>query len=52
MDKNLMQYLFANPAVTIGEATTQAKSGVADVAVKRTWNLFGDPTMKLRMGGN
>jgi hypothetical protein len=52
MDKNLVQYLFANPSITIGEATTKAKSGVADMDVKRTWNLFGDPTMKLRSEGN
>ncbi len=52
MDKNLVQYLFTNPTITIGEATTQAKTGVADVDVRRTWNLFGDPTMKLRTGGN
>jgi len=52
MDKNVVQYLFANPSVTIGEATTQAKSGVNDVDVRRTWNLFGDPSMKLRTGGN
>lgn len=52
MDKNLVQYLFANSSITIGEATTQAKSGVNDVDVRRTWNLFGDPSMKLRNGGN
>ncbi len=52
MDESLMQYLFANPSATIGEATTQSKSGVSDVDVRRTWNLFGDPTMKLRSGGN
>jgi hypothetical protein len=52
MDENLVQYLFANSSITIGEATTQAKSGVTDVDVRRTWNLFGDPSMKLRTGGN
>jgi hypothetical protein len=51
MDKMLVQYLFAKPATTLGEATTRAKTGVDNVDVRRTWNLFGDPTMKLRVGG-
>jgi hypothetical protein len=48
MDKALMQYLFATPAQTIGEATRNAKQGVADIDVRRTWILFGDPSMKLK----
>ena len=48
MDEALMQYLFANPAQTIGEATKNAKQGVADPDVRRTWILFGDPSMKLK----
>jgi uncharacterized repeat protein (TIGR01451 family) len=52
MDKLLMQYLFANSSTTIGEATTMAKQGVDDIDVRRTWNLFGDPSMKLRTGGS
>jgi len=48
MDEALMQYLFATPAQTIGEATKNAKQGVADIDVRRTWILFGDPSMKLK----
>jgi hypothetical protein len=48
MDKALMQYLFATPAQTIGEATRNAKQGVTDIDVRRTWILFGDPSMKLK----
>jgi hypothetical protein len=48
MDEALMQYLFANPAQTIGEAMKNAKQGVADADVRRTWMLFGDPSMKLK----
>jgi len=33
---------------TLGEATVQAKSAVSDTDVRRTWILFGDPTMRLR----
>jgi Peptidase family C25 len=35
-------------SLTLGEATVKAKSGVSDVDIRRTWILFGDPTMKLR----
>src|SRR5581483_10330261 len=48
MDQAVMQYLFANPAQTIGEATKNAKQGVADPDVRSTWILFGDPSMKLK----
>jgi uncharacterized repeat protein (TIGR01451 family) len=48
MDKALMQYLFATPAQTIGDATRNAKQGVTDIDVRRTWILFGDPSMKLK----
>jgi len=48
MDQSVMQYLFANPAQTIGEATKNAKQGVTDSDVRRTWVLFGDPSMKLK----
>lgn len=48
MDEALMQYLFANPAQTIGEATKNAKQGVTEPDVRRTWILFGDPSMKLK----
>jgi hypothetical protein len=48
MDEAVMQYLFANPAQTIGEATRNAKQGVTDPDVRRSWILFGDPSMKLK----
>jgi len=35
-------------SLTLGEATVKAKSGVSDIDIRRTWILFGDPTMKLR----
>jgi uncharacterized repeat protein (TIGR01451 family) len=48
MDEALMQYLFTTPAQTIGEATKNAKQGITDPDVRRTWMLFGDPSMKLK----
>jgi peptidase C25-like protein len=35
-------------SLTLGEATVKAKLAVNDVDIRRTWILFGDPTMRLR----
>lgn len=35
-------------SLTLGEATVKAKSAVSDRDIRRTWILFGDPTMRLR----
>jgi hypothetical protein len=32
----------------LGDATREAKAATADAEVRRTWILFGDPTMRLR----
>ena len=32
----------------LGDATRQAKLATTDLDVRRTWILFGDPTMKIR----
>jgi hypothetical protein len=37
-----------NGSSALGEATLKAKSAVSDLDVRRTWILFGDPTMRLR----
>jgi hypothetical protein len=34
--------------ITLGDATLKAKSVTTDNDVRRTFNLFGDPTMKMR----
>ncbi len=38
----------ASSRLTLGEATQRAKSAVVDPDIRRTWILFGDPTMRLR----
>jgi len=35
-------------SLTIGEATSRAKSATNDIDVRRTWLLLGDPTMQLK----
>jgi uncharacterized repeat protein (TIGR01451 family) len=42
-------HLFAgNPNQSLGRLVLQAKAGAADSDVRRTWILFGDPSMKLQ----
>jgi hypothetical protein len=48
VDQQLFRLLFDQSPWTIGEATLKAKSAVRDLDVRRTWILFGDPTMRLR----
>src|SRR5688572_33306840 len=37
----------ALPIFTIGELVAKAKAGTPDHDVRTTWNLLGDPTLKL-----
>ena len=36
------------PAITLGEAAQRAKAATAESDVRRTWILFGDPTMRVK----
>jgi hypothetical protein len=53
LNQQLYRLLFGgDPAtgkpLTIGEAVARAKAAVIDPDIRRTWILFGDPTMKLK----
>lgn len=49
MNKALFEALFMEAQTfTIGEAVIQAKRAILDSDVRKTWILFGDPTMRLR----
>lgn len=49
MDQQLMQLLFSNAdSPMLGDAVRTAKTATDDKDVRRTWILFGDPTMRLR----
>jgi hypothetical protein len=48
MGKQLFQLLYQGPPIALGDATRQAKSATTDIDVRRSWILFGDPTMKIR----
>jgi len=47
MNQALLSILKANPSMPIAVAIVQAKSGVTDNDVRRTWIFFGDPAMPL-----
>jgi hypothetical protein len=48
MNQELFRQLFRTRSITLGEAVIRAKSAVSDSDVRRTWILFGDPTMRVR----
>jgi len=48
MGFRMFQLLYGGSSIPIGDASRQAKSATADVDVRRTWILFGDPTLKIR----
>jgi hypothetical protein len=48
MNLELIRLLFNGQSLRLGEATSRAKAATEDPDVRRTWILFGDPSMKLR----
>ena len=52
MNHLLVERLFAEPAMTLGQATIGAKEAIGDPDLRRTWILFGDPTMRLKGAGD
>jgi hypothetical protein len=49
MNTELMRLLFGPEPLRVGEATRRAKAATLDQDVRRTWILFGDPSMRLRL---
>lgn len=48
MNKEFIRQIFNGHSTTIGEAVQRAKAATGDPDVRRTWILFGDPSMKLK----
>ena len=48
MGQQLVQLLYSGPPISLGDATRQAKAATNDNDVRRSWILFGDPSMKIR----
>jgi len=48
MSRALFKQLSGSQPLTLGEAIRNAKIGNADLDVRRTWVLLGDPAMRIR----
>ena len=48
LNQSLLATLSQDRTQSLGAAILAAKSGVTDADVRRTWILFGDPTMRLQ----
>jgi hypothetical protein len=48
LNQFLLATLAQNRNLPLGSAILAAKSGVTDADVRRTWILFGDPSMRLQ----
>jgi hypothetical protein len=48
MGLQMFQLLYGGTSIAIGDASRQAKLATTDMDVRRTWILFGDPTLKIR----
>jgi hypothetical protein len=48
MNKAAFGLIFGSDSMTVGEALNRARASVSDIDVRRTYTLFGDPSMKLR----
>ena len=47
VNQALITELFSGEGLTLGEAVQRAKAAVHDRDIRRTWILFGDPTLRL-----
>jgi uncharacterized repeat protein (TIGR01451 family) len=48
LNQSLLTTLSQNRTLPLGSAILAAKSAITDADVRRTWILFGDPTMRLQ----
>ncbi len=48
MNRRLYVLLYSTPTTALGDAVKDAKGYTTDIDVRRTWILFGDPSMKIR----
>jgi hypothetical protein len=48
MSHALYQLLYGSTPIRVGDAIIQSKAATADIDVRRTWVLLGDPTLKIR----
>ena len=49
LDQAMLGILKEDPSTPVGESILGAKLGITDPDVRRTWILFGDPSMQLQL---
>jgi hypothetical protein len=49
LDKLIVENAFNSERPTLGESILKAKSHIGDPAVRRTYTLFGDPAMQIKL---
>jgi uncharacterized repeat protein (TIGR01451 family) len=49
LDKLIVQAALNSPRLTLGDAILKAKSDISDLAVRKTYNLLGDPAMQFKL---
>jgi hypothetical protein len=48
LDKLVVQATMGPSRLSLGDAIIKAKSGIPDLAVRKTYNLLGDPAMQIK----
>jgi hypothetical protein len=48
MGRQLFILLYGSSSIALGDAIKTAKTATTDIDARRTWILFGDPSMKIR----
>jgi uncharacterized repeat protein (TIGR01451 family) len=51
LDKLVVKNAMHQPYPALGDAILQAKSGITDIGVRKTYILFGDPAMQIKPPG-
>jgi hypothetical protein len=49
LDKLIVEDMFNSATPTLGESILKAKSHIGDPGVRRTYTLFGDPAMQIKL---
>ena len=48
LDKLVVQSAMGPSRLSLGDAIIKAKSSISDLAVRKTYNLLGDPVMQIK----
>ena len=52
LDRFVVQGALGHSQLALGDAILKAKAGITDLAVRKTYNLLGDPAMQIKLPGS